>query len=82
VAASKGLNEPRYPSLMGIMKAKKIPIKKLTLADVGISEIKNKIRTEKLYFPSEKPEGKVIEDEPEKAVKELVKLLKEEAKVL
>lgn len=82
VAASKGLNEPRYPSLMGIMKAKKIPIKKLTLADVGISEINNKIRTEKLYSLPEKPEGKVIEDEPLTAVKELVKLLKEEAKVL
>lgn len=82
VAATKGLNEPRYPSLMGIMKAKKIPIKKLTLADAGISEIDNKIRTEKLYTLPEKPEGKVIEDEPEAAVKELVRLLKEEAKVL
>ena len=82
VAATKGLNEPRYPSLMGIMKAKKIPIKKLTLADAGISEINNKIRTEKLYSLPEKPEGKVIEDEPEAAVKTLVKLLKEEAKVL
>jgi electron transfer flavoprotein beta subunit len=82
VAASKGLNEPRYPSLMGIMKAKKIPIKKLTLADVGISELNNKIRTEKLYAPPEKPAGKVIQAEPEEAVKELVRLLKEEAKVL
>jgi electron transfer flavoprotein beta subunit len=67
---------------MGIMKAKKIPIKKLTLADAGISEINTKIRTEKLYSLPEKPAGKVIEDEPETAVKELVKLLKEEAKVL
>lgn len=82
VAATKGLNEPRYPSLMGIMKAKKIPIKKLTLDNVGISEINNKIRTEKLYSLPEKPEGKVIEEEPEAAVKTLVKLLKEEAKVL
>jgi electron transfer flavoprotein beta subunit len=82
VAATKGLNEPRYPSLMGIMKAKKIPIKKLTMADAGISEIKNKIKTEKLYSLPEKPEGKIIEGEPPEAVKELVKLLKEEAKVL
>jgi electron transfer flavoprotein beta subunit len=82
VAATKGLNTPRYASLMGIMKAKKIPIKKLSLPDVGISEIKTKIRTEKLYSPPEKPQGKVITGEPEEAVKELVKLLKEEAKVL
>lgn len=82
VAASKGLNEPRYPSLMGIMKAKKIPIKKLTLADCGIPGLDNKVRIEKLYAPPEKPQGRVIPGEPEEAVKELVKLLKEEAKVL
>jgi len=82
VGATKGLNTPRYASLMGIMKAKKIPIKKLTLADVGITEINNKIRCEKLFAPPEKPQGKIIEGEPEEAVKELVKLLKEEAKVL
>jgi electron transfer flavoprotein beta subunit len=82
IGATKGLNEPRYASLMGIMKAKKIPIKKLTLTDVGITEIKNKIRPEKLYTPPEKPEGKIIEGEIEEAVQELVKLLKDEAKVL
>ena len=82
VAATKGLNTPRYASLMGIMKAKKIPIKKLSLQDVGITEINNKIRCEKLFAPPEKPQGKVIEGEPEEAVIELVKLLKEEAKVI
>jgi electron transfer flavoprotein alpha/beta subunit len=54
----------------------------LTLADVGIPGINNKIRTEKLYALPEKPEGKVIAAEPEAAVIELVRLLKEEAKVL
>jgi len=49
---------------------------------VGISELKTKIKTEKLYAPPEKPQGKVIEGEPEESVKELVRLLKEEAKVL
>ena len=82
IGATKGLNEPRYASLMGIMKAKKIPIKKLTLQDVGITEINNKITPEKLSTPPEKPEGRVIEGEIEDAVQELVKLLKDEAKVL
>jgi electron transfer flavoprotein beta subunit len=82
VGATKGLNTPRYASLMGIMKAKKIAIKKLTLADIGLSETAPKIRTEKLFAPPEKPAGKIIEGEPEEAVKELVRLLKEEAKVL
>jgi electron transfer flavoprotein beta subunit len=82
VCATKGLNTPRYASLMGIMKAKKIPINKVSLADAGIPEANAKIRTEKLFAPPEKPAGKIISGEPEDAVKELVKLLKEEAKVL
>jgi electron transfer flavoprotein beta subunit len=82
VAATKGLNTPRYASLMGIMKAKKIPIKNLSLEDVGITEPTNKIRSQKLFYPPEKPEGKIVQGEPEEAVKELVKLLKKEAKVL
>jgi electron transfer flavoprotein beta subunit len=81
VGATKGLNEPRYASLMGIMKAKKIPIKKLTLEDLGV-EAKAAIKPEKLYAPPEKPPGRVLEGELEDTVKELVKLLKEEAKVL
>jgi len=82
IAATRGLNEPRYASLMGIMKAKKIPIKKVTLADLGISEVQSNIKTEKLYTPPEKPAGRILEGELEDTVKELVKLLKEEAKVL
>ncbi len=82
VGAAKGLNTPRYASLMGIMKAKKIPIKKLSLAELGILETNAKIRTEKLFAPPEKPQGKMITGEPEDAVKELVRLLREEAKVL
>jgi electron transfer flavoprotein beta subunit len=82
IGATKGLNTPRYASLMGIMKAKKIPIKKVPLADTGVTDTTVKIKREKLFAPPEKPAGRVIEGEPEDAVKELVKVLKEEAKVL
>lgn len=82
VGATKGLNEPRYASLMGIMKAKKIPIKKLTLSEMGIEDTGCNIKPQKLYAPPEKPPGRVLEGELEDTVKELVKLLKEEAKVL
>ena len=44
VAAAKGLNTPRYASMMGIMKAKKIEIKKITLAEINISESQNKVQ--------------------------------------
>ncbi len=82
IGAAKGLNTPRYPSLMGMMKAKKIPIKKLSLQDLEIEEIDNKIIIEKLFAPAEKPQGKIIEGEIENAVKELVRVLKDEVKVL
>ncbi len=82
VGAAKGLNTPRYASLMGIMKAKKVPIKKYTLEEAGIAAVNNKIKREKLYAPPEKPQGKIIEGELEDSVKELVRVLKEDAKVL
>ena len=81
VAAAKGLNTPRYASMMGIMKAKKIEIKKITLDELGVSESQNKIRLLKLSAPAEKPQGRIIPGEPADAVKELVRLLREEAKV-
>lgn len=82
VGATKGLNTPRYASLMGIMKAKKIPIKKYSTADLGIDNVTNYVQVEKLFAPPEKPQGRVLQGEPEDTVKELVKLLREEARVL
>jgi electron transfer flavoprotein beta subunit len=82
VGATKGLNEPRYASLMGIMKAKKIPIKEIALADLGLADAKNVVETEKLFSLPEKPAGRVLEGEVEDTIKELVRLLKDEAKVL
>jgi electron transfer flavoprotein beta subunit len=82
VAAAKGLNTPRYASMMGIMKAKKIEIKKIPLAETGVDETQNRVRLLKLSSPAEKPQGRVIPGEPPAAVKELVRLLREEAKVL
>jgi electron transfer flavoprotein beta subunit len=82
VAAAKGLNTPRYASMMGIMKAKKIEIKKISLSEFGIDETQNKVRLLKLSAPAEKPQGRVIPGEPAAAVQELVRLLREEAKVL
>lgn len=82
VAAAKGLNTPRYASMMGIMKAKKGEIKKITLAETGVDEAQNQVRLLKLSAPTEKPQGRIIPGEPAAAVQELVRLLREEAKVL
>ena len=84
----KGINEPRYASLPGIMKAKKKPLAKKTLADLGIDpsdvgEAGAKCRVMNLSFPPERSPGKIIEGEtPEAKAAELVRLLREEAKVI
>jgi electron transfer flavoprotein beta subunit len=82
VAAAKGLNTPRYASMMGIMKAKKIEIRKIALAETGVDESRNQVRLLKLSAPAEKPQGRIIPGEPAAAVHELVRLLHEEAKAL
>jgi electron transfer flavoprotein beta subunit len=83
IGTTKGLNTPRYPSLMGMMKAKKKPITKLSLEDVGISSIDNKLIPNKLFSPPEKIKtAKIFEGDLKNSVKELVDLLKNEAKVL
>jgi electron transfer flavoprotein beta subunit len=76
VATQKGINEPRYRSLKGIMKAKKIPIE---VANVGLTD--EQMVVEKLNYPPEKQPGKIVGEGAE-AVPELVRLLKEEAKVI
>lgn len=86
--ATKGLNEPRYPSLPGIMKAKKKPLKTLGLSDLGLDEgqvgAKGALtRVVRYSLPPMRQAGKVIQGEsPEEKAKKLVQLLREEAKVI
>ncbi len=82
----RGLNEPRYASLPGIMKAKRKPLDQKTLADIGVdaSGIETpKIRVIALKAPPQRQGGRMIEGETdqEKAAA-LVTALMEEAKVL
>ena len=84
LTAQKGLNIPRYPSMMGIMKAKKKEIKVLTFADLGInaSDLQPKMAVQKFSLPSPRAGGKKIAGEAAETVPELVRLLHEEAKVI
>lgn len=76
VSAQKGLNEPRYPSLKGIMAAKRKPLetKEVTVAAP-------KVELLRLTGPPPRPTGAII-GEGADAVPELVRRLREEAKVL
>jgi electron transfer flavoprotein beta subunit len=83
--AQKGLNEPRYPTLRGMMLAGKKEIPKLKLADLGLSPEDLKPRTQVLAatLPPERKAGRIIEaPTPQEAVHELVRALREEAKVI
>ncbi|WP_226667113.1 electron transfer flavoprotein subunit beta/FixA family protein [Metabacillus litoralis] len=84
VTAQQGLNEPRYPSLPGIMKAKKKPLDELELDDLDLDEddVEQKTKTIEIYLPPKKEAGKVLQGELEDQVKELVTLLRNEAKVV
>jgi len=72
----KGLNDPRYASLKGIMAAKKKPVDKKEFADVTSKSV-----VVKLDYPPARPPGKIVGEGPE-AVPNLFELLKNEAKVL
>lgn len=84
VTCQQGLNDPRYPSLPGIMKAKKKPLEELELDDLDIDEddVEGKTKTVDIFLPPEKEAGRVLEGELADQVKELVSLLRNEAKVL
>ncbi|GIP65400.1 electron transfer flavoprotein subunit beta [Virgibacillus pantothenticus] len=84
VTCQQGLNEPRYPSLPGIMKAKKKPLEELEIDDLDLDEddVAAKTKTVDIFLPPEKEAGKILEGDPQQQVQELVSLLKTEAKVL
>lgn len=69
------LNEPRYPSFKGIMQAKRKPI---DVVEAALAE--PKLVVERLSYPPEKAAGRVFEGV--EAVPEVVRLLREEAKVI
>jgi electron transfer flavoprotein beta subunit len=82
----RGLNEPRYASLPGIMKAKKKPLVVKTLADIGLDAAalgRPKTKILVLQPPPERKGGRMVAGETaaEKATT-LVRLLAEEAKVI
>lgn len=85
LTTQRGLNEPRYASLPGIMKAKKKKIETKTLADLGLdpSEIAPKTKILGMNLPPERKAGRMIEgDSAQARAAELVKALREEAKVI
>ena len=85
VAAQKGMNEPRYSSLKGIMAAKKIAIDVKSVADLGLSEgeLNGGVKWTKIELPAEKAAGRKIDGKDAKeAAQEILRFIREEAKAL
>ena len=76
IMAQKGLNQPRYPSLKGIMDAKRKPIE-----ERAVRTVESKVEVLAMKKPASKAPGKIVGTDAS-AVPELVRLLHEEAKVI
>lgn len=78
--AQQGLNEPRYPSLPGIMKAKKKPFRQLTLDDLGITpeQLAPKTIRIDLSLPPARAAGRILQGELPEQAAELVRMLHSE----
>ncbi len=87
VTAQKGLNEPRYASLKGIMAAKKKTVEVKDCAALGVDPASvgargARLRVVRLSLPSPRKAGRKIEGDPDTQARELVRLLREEAQAL
>ncbi len=85
ISTQRGLNEPRYASLPGIMKAKKKPLETKSLADLELdpADLSAKVVVKALKMPLQRQAGKMIEGgSVQEKVAALVKALHEEAKVI
>lgn len=86
ISAQKGLNEPRYPSIKGVMAARRKEIATKDAAALGLSgtvgTAQAKMKVRELQAPPARPQGRILEGETDDKVKTLVNLLRTEAQVI
>lgn len=87
LTVERSLNEPRYPSLPGIMKAKRKEIQTMSLHQLGIdpaevAQSSAKTQLVRLEPPPKRQTGRIVDTEAGQAVAAIVTFLKDEAKVL
>jgi electron transfer flavoprotein beta subunit len=85
-SAQKGLNEPRYPSIKGVMAARR---KEITVKNGETLGIKGqvgagnaRVAIKEMKMPPERPQGRRLEGDTDSQVKALVDLLRSEAHVI
>ena len=86
ITAQKGLNEPRYASLKGIMAAKKIAVDTKSVSDLGLSDgdvFNQRVVFVSLELPPEKSGGRKIDGgDAAAAAQAIVQFIRDEAKAL
>ncbi len=82
IGADRGLNEPRYPKFPDIMKAKKKEIKKIEFSSLELDESKSMVEIEKLELVPERSGAKMIEGSVNDQADQIVKILRQDEKVL
>ncbi len=81
LAIQTGLNEPRYPSLKGIMAAKRKELVRIPLSDLE-EEASQRVETVELSYPPPRELAQMLEGGADAVVAELMTLLREKEKVL
>jgi electron transfer flavoprotein beta subunit len=87
LTAQKGLNVPRIPQVMGMMKAMKAEVKKIDLSTLGVDpdlvgETGQKVKILRYAPPPQRSAVKMVEGDFPENLEQLIKLLREEAKAL
>ena len=74
-----GINQPRYPSILGIRRAKNKELKVMTVEELGIDRDKlaPMLKLEKLDFPAAGKEAEIISGEPEEVADKLAAIIKD-----
>ena len=80
VTTQQGLNEPRYPTLPNIMKAKRKELKTRDVAELG--DVASRVRVVSQEIQVRPRMNKLVEGEPAEAAREVARLLRTEAKVI
>lgn len=84
VTCSNDMNDPRIPSLKGIMQSKKKPVDSITLADLDVEVSPDEVKTTVVRFeekPGREP-GKKYEGEPDEIARQVARLLDTQENVI
>ena len=84
VSAQKGLNEPRYETLRGLLAARKKTIPVIPVEDLGLpaEALASNVEIMEIEVPVRRKAGKILRGDPADTAKELVRLLHEEARII